>query len=190
MMQNLTHRAATLVALVLIVGAATAWTDDTEIPTIADAIEANPELAGLMAEYGTPLFVPAADFRTDGLYPEAQFYSTAGYWQGDDLGGVYLMAPVWLPHGTDIASVWLFAVDNDNDCSSEDITLWMQRVDNYTGAVDGMAVISTTGASEDMQTPYELDPTFPIIDYPGYAYWLTVRVCSTDHEVYGAMIIY
>lgn len=144
----------------------------------------------MLEGYGSPLFIPAADFRTDGLYPEANFYSTGGYWRGDDLGGVYMMAPVWLPHGTDIATVWLFAVNDDSACSSPDITMWLRRVDNYTGSVDAMAVVSTFGSSPNMQVPFELDPLYPVIDDPGYTYWLTVRLCSTDHELYGAMIIY
>jgi hypothetical protein len=156
----------------------------------AALLESSPELKEHLDAYPSPLFVPAADFRTDGLYPEANFYSTGGYWTGDDLGGVYMMAPVWLPDGADISTVWLLAVDDDSTCSSDDITMWLQRVDNYTGAVDSMAVMSTSGASPSMQTPHESNPTHPVIDYPGFAYWLTVRICSTDHELYGAMIIF
>ncbi len=178
-------------SLVLVAGAPPVNAgEEATISTVAAAIEADPTLRGMVKDYSSPLFIPAADFRTDGLYPEANFYSTGGYWRGDDLGGVYMMAPVWLPHGTDIATVWLLAVDDDSACSSPDITMWLQRVDNYTGSVDGMAVVSTSGSSPNMQTPYESDPTYPVIDYPGYAYWLTVRLCSTDHELYGAMIIY
>jgi hypothetical protein len=178
-------------ALVLAIVAAPAYAaEPAEITTIAAAVEANPTLKSTLKAYGSPLFVPAADFRTDGLYPEAQFYSTAGYWKGDDLGGVYLVAPVWLPDNAEINAVWLFGVDNDDDCSTADMTLWLQRVDNYTGAVDGMAVVSTSGASTNMQTPHEGDPTNPVITYPDYAYWLTVRICSTDHELYGVMIFY
>jgi len=190
MMQRLTHRAIALAAFALILGAATPWANDTAISTIADAIEANPALTGLMKEYDSPLFIPAADFRTDGEFPEAQYYSPAGYWQGDDLGGVFLMAPVWLPDGADIDSVWQFAADNDDDGLNEDIFMGMRRVDNYTGEASGIAGMSTSGESGNMQTPHELNPTFPIVDYPGYAYWLWVQVCSTDHEVYGAMVFY
>jgi hypothetical protein len=164
--------------------------DGATINTVAAAIEANPTLKAMVKDYRSPLFIPAADFRTDGLYPEANFYSTGGYWQGDDLGGVYMMAPVWLPDDTEIATVWLLAIDDDDVCSTPDITMWMQRVDNYTGSVDSMAVMSTSGSSPNMQTPHESNPMYPVIDYPGYAYWLAVRLCSTDHELYGAMIIY
>ena len=159
-------------------------------PVIHRAAENNPEFEALLKDYASPLFVPAADFRTDGLYPEAQSYSLSGYWKGDSLGGVYLMAPIWLPHGAVINSVWLFAVDDDDSCSSQDVTLWMQRVDNYTGSVDAMATMSTTGSTTNMQTPYEGNPTHPTIAYPDFSYWLTVRVCSLDHELYGAMIFY
>jgi hypothetical protein len=190
MQHRISVRTLGLLVLALSIGIASIRAGDGPVASMARAIEADPELRELVKQYDSPLFIPAADFRTDGLYPEAQFYSTAGYWQGDDLGGVYLIAPVWLPHGTNIDSVWLFAVDDDGDCSSDDIAMWMHRVDNYTGQVDGMAAMSTSGAHGNMQTPYESDPAHPVIDYPGFAYWLTVRVCSTDHEVYGAMILY
>lgn len=191
-----THRRRKIlqIAVTLIVvvgGVALAETADRGIgPWVMAAATDNPELKSILATYDSPLFIPAADFRTDGLYPEAQSYSVGGYWKGDDLGGVYLMAPVWLPDGAEINSVWLFAVDNDGDCSTADISMWMQRVDNYNGSVDGMAVVSTSGSLGNMQTPHETNPSHPTIEYPDFSYWLTVRVCSTDHELYGAMIFY
>lgn len=159
-------------------------------PRVHQAIEQNEEIKALIETYDLQLFVPAADFRTDGLYPEAQTYSLAGNWKGDGLGGVYLVAPVWLPDEAEVVSVWLLAVDDDDACASSDIKLWMSRVDNYSGVVDGMATVSTSGSSASMQMRVEDNPANPIIEYPDYSYWLAARVCSLDHELYGAMIFF
>lgn len=191
-----THRRRTTLQIavtlfVVVTGGALAEAADRDIgPWVMAAAQENPELKSLLATYDSPLFIPAADFRTDGLYPEAQSYSIGGYWKGDDLGGVYLIAPVWLPAEAEINSVWLFAVDDDDDCSTEDMTMWLARVDNYDGSVDGMAGVSTSGSTGNMQTPHENNPSFSTIEYPLYSYWLTARICSTDHELYGAMIIF
>ena len=188
----MTHPARSICALAAVILAASVWAGDGD-RSVPKAPELEPvtrsvsaldlekaararkiELESTKAFGGaSPLVIPAAAFTTNGNYDDTYYFQPFdGAMSGwPDTDGC-VQAPAYLPRSARVFQVYASILDED------------------AGAVDGMAVMSTTGSSENMQTPYESDPTYPVIDYPVCAYWLTVRLCSTDHKLYGAMIFY
>ena len=50
--------------------------------------------------YGSPLVVPAAAFRSDGINPDQlRYVPNLGFLQGQDLESAYAVAPLYLPDG-------------------------------------------------------------------------------------------
>jgi hypothetical protein len=61
-------------------------------------------------------------------------------------GARFLRAPLYLPHNSQIVDVVLWCKDND---PSNDMTLWVHRIDNYMTSSTPICTIKTSGADDE-----------------------------------------
>jgi len=131
------------------------------------------------------LVIPAAAFSSDGGFPGGFFFDfETGYLQGDGFG--CLKAPVYLPHGAAVDSVYASLYDN----ASGIVTVDLKRVDVVSGAVHTMATLGTASDSASIQSVGDDTVGYPEVSYPAYAYFLTTCLTSADHRVYAVRIYY
>jgi hypothetical protein len=151
--------------------------------TIPDASRAEAELAA--AHYVSPLIVSAADFSNDGMDPDGFFFDFAGgYVNGD--GTACLKAPVYLPNGASVVSV--YASLYDNAVGLIIVNLW--RVNVASGVSDMMANFGTLSDSTAIQLVGDEAIDYPDVSYPTYAYYLTTCLNYADHRLYSVRIYY
>jgi hypothetical protein len=132
--------------------------------------------------------VPAAAFSQDGdSASEYWFGFLSGRLYGNTAGGC-LKAPVYLPYPAVVNSVYATVVDTD---AGNDVNMSLYRVDNYTGLVEEMANMSTSGAAPTIQT-LSVDPITvgTIVNYPGYSYYATVCLDSWNNGLYSVRVWY
>jgi hypothetical protein len=134
---------------------------------------------------GSPLVIPAADFSSDGGFPDGFFFDfETGYLQGDTFA--CLKAPAYLPHGVTVDYVGASLYDN----ATGSVTVNLKRVDVVSGAVVTMATLGTPWDSTDIQSVGDYDIDYAEISYPAYAYFLTICLSSADHRLYSVRIYY
>jgi hypothetical protein len=139
--------------------------------------------------YGSPLVIPAADFRSDGIQPTYyNFWFATGAFQGANATtSGCLMAPAYLPNGATVIDVYASVYDNS---TTYNVPISLKRVENYTGAVDTMASITSAGASTAIQSLVAPSISNPSVSYPNYSYYATACVRSSDTAVYSVRIYY
>jgi hypothetical protein len=155
---------------------------DDESPSVIER-DLDGETAG--SGYTSPLVIPAADFSSDGGFPDDFFFDFEyGYLQGD--GFACLKAPVYLPDGVTVTSVNASLYDN----ASGNVVVELRRVNVTTGTVDVMANPGTFADSTDIQHPNDVFIYYPEVSYPEYAYFLTTCLSSPSHRLYSVRIYY
>jgi len=152
-------------------------------PSTPDAVPDESVLA--TASSGSPLVIPAADFSSDGGFPDGFFFDfETGYLQGD--GFACLKAPAYLPHGVTVDYVGASLYGN----ATGSVTVNLKRVDVVSGAVVTMATLGTPWDSTDIQSVGDNDIDYAEISYPAYADFLTICLSSADHRLYSVRIYY
>ncbi len=137
------------------------------------------------ASSGSPLVISAADFSSDGGFPDGYFFDfETGYLEGDTFA--CLKAPAYLPHGVTVDYVGASLYDN----ATGRVTVNLKRVDVVSGAVNTMATLGTPWASTDIQSVGDNDIDYEEISYPAYAYFLTICLSSAEHRLYSVRIYY
>ena len=150
-----------------------------------------PDLDGSLADepVGTGLsflVIPAAAFSSDGGFPDGFFFDfDYGYLKG---GFACLKAPVYLPQGAFVDSVYASLYDNDDEHG--DVAVTLRRVDVVTGSMQIMAEAGTTTESTSIQQKEDVTISYPGVSYPRYAYFLTTCLGSTDLRLYSVRIYY
>jgi hypothetical protein len=137
----------------------------------------------------SPLVIPGADFRSDGLYPDQIFFSFwSGFLRGGGIG-VCVMAPAYLPNGVTVYDTYASVYDNE---PADSITLYLLRVDNYAGTVDIMATLATTAAfaSTNIATINGYPVSYPVVSYPTYSYYAVGCLHSSNIRLYSFRIYY
>jgi hypothetical protein len=135
--------------------------------------------------YTSPLVIPAADFSDDGNDPDGFYFDFAGgYINGD--GTACLKAPVYLPNGVVVTSVWASLYDN----APGSVMVRMRRVDVSSGTSNVMASLGTESDSTAIQQRSDSSIGDAQIDYPSYAYYLTVCLNYAGHRLYSVRIYY
>jgi len=165
-------------------GTSTNWR--AMVPGDPSATGATPDAPVLAAaSSGSPLVIPAADFSSDGAFPDGFFFDFEhGYVQGDSFG--CLKAPAYLPHGVTVDYVGASLYDN----AYGSVTVNLKRVDVVSGAVDTMAALGTPWDSTSIQDVGDYAIDYPEVSYPTYAYFLTICLSSADHRLYSVRIYY
>jgi hypothetical protein len=136
--------------------------------------------------------LPVADFRSDGLDPDGFFF----YFSGGNISGksdatvsTCLMAPVYLPHGATLTTIYATVVDN-----SPTLNIWLRlyRLDNYSGQVLKLAEMSSTAAftSPNLVTIGDAINTNPDVEYPTYSYYIGGCIPGTAIKLYSVRIYY
>jgi hypothetical protein len=142
--------------------------------------------AGLPIYSTSPLVIPGAAFSSDGYDPPSMFFSFwGGYLQGGSIN-TCTKAPVYLPKGAKLIDMWTSVYDNDAAAS-----MWIRlyRVDTYTGVVDVMAYVATSGAADYIQTPWDWIE-YPMVQYPQYSYYVGTCLESAATRLYSVRIYY
>jgi hypothetical protein len=134
----------------------------------------------------SPVVIPAAAFSSDGFDPGSMFFS---FWDGSLRGGntnTCFKAPVYIPLRARMIDMWTSLYDNDPGAN-----LWVRlfRVANYTGVVDELAYVATTGAADYIQTPWDWIDN-PSVQYPEYSYYLGGCAESSETRLYSVRIYY
>ena len=150
-----------------------------------DSAEA--ELALAESAYTSPLVIPAADFRTDGINPDSTNFSFfSGHIAGNSQDAGCVQAPAYLPHGAQLSLIAISAIDND----ATNIPLILHRVNNFTGAHDLMASIFTAGNSSTPQSFSSTSIAEPLISYPTYSYYVTICLSKEEFKLFSTRIYY
>ena len=150
-----------------------------------------PDLAGPLADEPADtglslLVIPAAAFSSDGGFPDSFFFDfETGYLRGDTFA--CLKAPVYLPQGAFVDSVYASLYDDDE---GKDVAVTLRRVDVVTGSMQIMAEAGTTTESTSIQQKEDVTISYPGVSYPRYAYFLTTCLGSTDLRLYSVRIYY
>jgi hypothetical protein len=147
---------------------------------LADPLADEPAGTGLSL-----LVIPAAAFSSDGGFPDDFFFDfETGYLRGDNFA--CLKAPVYLPHGAVIDSIYASLYDN----AYGNVAVTLRRVDVVSGSMEIMAAAGTTTDSTSIQQKEDITISSPEVRYPRYAYFLTTCLSSADHRVYSVRIYY
>jgi hypothetical protein len=145
---------------------------------LADPLADEPAGTGLSL-----LVIPAAAFSSDGGFPDDFFFDfETGYLRGDNFA--CLKAPVYLPHGAVIDSIYASLYDN----AYGNVAVTLRRVDVVSGSMEIMAAAGTTTDSTSIQQKEDITISYPEVSYPRYAYFLTTCLSSADHRVYSVRI--
>lgn len=132
--------------------------------------------------------IPAAAFRSDGINTGSVFFPFGGgYFAGTTDAYGCMVAPVYLPEGASVVNVFASVFDNDANLG---IIVTLRRVDNFAGGTDTMATASTTAAGtfNGVQVINDGTINFPVVEYPGYSYYLTTCLGSTDIRLYSVRL--
>jgi hypothetical protein len=143
-----------------------------------------------LKSWGTPLVIPAADFKTNGSNREAFFHTNSGFIYGEGTT-VFLIAPVYLPTGATVVKLAAQVYDNSTGCAYPEVTVWLNRVGAANGTgMETMASMSTTSAQPDIQTISQATVSYPVIDTTRFTYYVGVMMCSASHELHSVVIYY
>ena len=135
--------------------------------------------------YTSPLVIPAADFSSDGAFPDDFFFDfETGYVQGYDFA--CLKAPVYLPNGVSVEGIGASLYDNDYG----NVEVDLKRVNIIDGVVNLMAPVGTFSDDTEIQNPNNNFIDYDEINYPTYAYFLTTCLSSQEHRLYAVRIYY
>ncbi|RLE17427.1 MAG: hypothetical protein DRJ65_22800 [Acidobacteria bacterium] len=148
--------------------------------------------------YTSPLNVPAAAFRSDGVNPDRLLYHLHfDEIRGLDVANAYAVAPVYLPNGATVSMVGVQVfdgIDTTGPCGDDplerNVEVYLFRVDNYSGESFQMAGFSTTGSDPDSQYFVEMSVEYPVVLYPDYSYFAVTKVCSSAHAFSVMQIFY
>ena len=158
----------------------------------AGGAEGTPSLIGpededlLARTYGSPLVIPAADFREDGgTTHEYYFTFSGGYFRGT---GTYdcFMAPAHLPDGATVA--WFYASFYKN--AGGNVYVNLRRVNRSTGGTNLMAQVLFDTNSGNIQSEVDGSIDYATVDYPTYAYYVHTCFTETAHRLYSIRIYY
>lgn len=160
--------------------------------------EAQEVAINLGKAYGSPLLIPAAAFRSDGVNPsQLQYDANLGMLRGQDSENAFAVAPIYLPEGATVASIMASIFDGLDgtgagceDPDQQDLGVWIFRVTNNTGEVSTMAFFGTTGLNAAIQHPLDSSVEYPMVEYPEYAYYAATRVCHSAHAFHNLQIWY
>ncbi len=149
---------------------------------------APPRAIALASGESMVLVIPAAAFSSDGFDANSLFFNfPGGYMRGTDVGDGCVKAPVYLPKLARVYEAWASVYDND---STNNISIDLRRLDNFTGAVTIMATMTTSGVSTYVQTPYDLSINAPLVLYPDYSYYVTMCLLSANLRLYSVRVWY
>ena len=148
--------------------------------------------------YGNPLTITAAAFRSDGVNPgELRRWIPDDVIRGNDNLNAFAIAPVYLPHGATIASVGVAVYDGFGsttgpcgDVTQRDVSVYLLRVDNYTGDLLQMSYFATSGMSGDRQYFLDTEVDEPYIQYPTYSYYAVAKLCHSAQELCAMQIFF
>ena len=96
------------------------------------------------------------------------------------------MAPAYLPNGATITAMCASVYDN----TTSDVWVDLRRVDNFSGGTVWMATVNTTGDSTSIQALCDTSIHDPLVVYPGYAYYVTSCLFSSDIRLYSVRIYF
>lgn len=134
------------------------------------------------------LVVPAADFRLDrGSGNEPLFLFHGGFWGGSTTGSTCFMAPVYVPHGSEIYQVFATVYNNH---PTSNLTISLRRLDNYSVVHTNLADMSSTNPSASIHGIHNVNVTNGEVSYPQYSYYLTTCLSSNLHRLYNVRVWY
>jgi hypothetical protein len=145
---------------------------------------ADEEGVGTLSDGSGVEVVPIAAFRHDGNNANDWFHSFyGGHIQNDSSALPCLMAPTYPPDGATLTQFRFSLLDNS---ASSDLSVWLDRVNLTTGAVQTIGGGSLTGRNS-------ATPTEAFDNTKDYAYF--VNLCfdantGTEILLYGARLIY
>jgi hypothetical protein len=132
---------------------------------------------------GNPIVIPAAAFGRDGGPSTNVFFSFIGFWRGNSSGCI--TAPIYLPRYARLTYLFVSTMDND---ASNNLWLNLYRVDNYSGTVETLGGISSSGQSTDILVLYDTLNT--AVEYPNYSYYLGSCLLSSNHRLYSVRVYF
>ncbi len=130
------------------------------------------------------LVIPAADFRND-RGDNCYFFP---FLDGNVYGSYqcWMMAPVYLPDHAVIS--WMYASVIDNS-ATEDFYATLYRVDNYSGVVNTILTLNTTGQSTLVQNIYDDIASYTTIGWE-WSYYIGMAFHSSAIKLYSVRIWY
>lgn len=146
--------------------------------------------------YGSPLTIAASAFRSTGANPTGVHLGFLDALHGNDSVNAYAVAPVYLPAGATISYMGAGVgdgIDTTGPCSGSsqrNVDVYLYRVDNYSGDVDIMSSLVSSGSSPDPQYLLDSNVEFPTIDYPYYSYYAVTKLCHSAHVFYTVQVLY
>lgn len=139
----------------------------------------------------SPYVVPAAAFRSDGndSYEDYFFSFFGGYVREQDVGSGAgcMMAPAYLPEHVFVQDMFVSLYDND---AVVDSTVRLRRVNNYTGDVDILSTITSSGANSFITVYSDTSIDEPWTVFPTYSYYVTACLASPDIRLYSVRLYY
>lgn len=191
------HQSIILLAFVVTLGLAPAPLPASESLTAEDALAAHDlreALAAVEAGYSSPWPLNFADFTPRTPTDRCLFAGAPGgaaYVSAFELGNVCcIVAPVHLPDGATVTSMFFYLYDDSGDDLS--MSLRRKRINN-TVASSVLATVATAGTSTSVRILPDITITDPVIDNTQYSYFVTTDEClgsPPDLRVYQALIFY
>ncbi len=172
-----------MMTLVATVAGATSNEDSFVNPPDCEVVIGD-EMEGQGKAFTSPYVVSSAEWRNDGIDMDGFFYSfSRGGWRSNG-STICMMAPVFIARNVTLDDFWVTVDDTDD---SVNVVVYLKRVNNYSGAVETVASVISTGDT-GIQNLSELDLTHLTSDL--YSYYLTSCSSSTSIFVYQARIWY
>lgn len=148
------------------------------------------------AEYGSPRNLGFTDFTPQSPGSESCLYdgpseAAGGFIAGDSPGGVCcLVAPVYLPQGATVTSVFFYVRDQSGD----DLTLSLRRkrLDSLASS-SALGTATSSGSGAGVRIFSDVTITNGVVDNDHYSYFVSTDNCldqELDMRLYGGLVFF
>ena len=179
-----------VLAAVLSILPSAAWAFDPNVEAMAEAgvMSAPKSEAEAGGAYSSPMVVHATSFLDDGGPADQYFVSFSGGYVYGMNGGTCMMAPVYLPIGSEITRMYITIIDND----ATDFSVQLRRQYVQTSnASEILATVSSSGAGTTIYSVATSSITNPIVTSQYYNYFFNFCLPDTTNiKFFNARLYY
>lgn len=175
----------------------------SNLPALERDVDRFPSLSGeaarvavadAVAQYSSPLTIPAADFTSDGNLPEQIRFivldgDRGGFFRGLNSPDACIMAPAYLPDGAGITNLTATVVDSD---TINRIIVRLFRSSRTSGVVNTLATVSTStsSSSQSVQDISTTSISNGVVDNDNFTYYVTTCLPAATIQLYSVRVFY
>lgn len=181
-----------VIAAALMIAPSMVAASDPNLDAMAQQTTSSEQKTGTEFEtrsgYDAPAMLPAASFLIDGGDPNQYYFSFGGGYLYGRNGGTCMLAPLRLPVGAEITSMYINYIDDYT--GSMNVQLRRKDVRN-TDVTVILAQVATTGDDANVSTSLTSAITNPIVENQYFTYFVNFCLPDTSEiKFFNARVYY